>query len=199
LFIGNLVEGEPPIYVGIYVDDIVYFSKSDVVERNFEEGLSSIGSVDFMGQVSLFLGIEFSWVHHEDGNLSIHSTQQSFSESLLESLGFDHLSTSTFHTPYCSGLPVDSVRHEDMSSSDHDALRLAYQSLLGSLNWLAHTTRPDLSTIVSLLAQHQNNPSPGHMEAARYATRYLAHMKTLGIYFTSLKRDHLQYFFAFSY
>jgi len=46
---------------------------------------------------------------------------------------------------------------------------LQYQSLVGSLNWLAHTTHPDLSTIVSLLAQHQSNPSPGHLDAARYA------------------------------
>jgi hypothetical protein len=197
LFIGTLVEGEPPFYVGIYVDDIIYFSKSDSVEKKFEEGLSGIGSVDFMGQVSLFLGIEFSWVHHEDGNLSVHLTQQSFSESLLESLGLEHLSTSTFLTPYRSGLPVDSVCHDEMSSSDRDALRLAYQSLVGSLNWLAHTTRPDLSTIVSLLAQHQNNPSSGHMEAACYATKYLAHTKTLGIYFTSTRRDHLQSFLHF--
>jgi hypothetical protein len=49
LFMGMLIEGEGPIYVEIYVDDIIYFSKSDLVERKFEEGLSKIGSVDFMG------------------------------------------------------------------------------------------------------------------------------------------------------
>jgi len=184
--------------VGIYVDDIIYFSKSDLVESQFEQGLSTIGSVEFMGQVSLFLGIEFSWVHHENGGLSVHLTQQSFAESLIESLGFDCLSTSYYLTPYCSGYPVDSVVHESMSSSERDALRLAYQSLVGSLNWLAHTTRPDLSTIVSMLAQHQSNPSPGHMVAAHYAMKYLGHTKTLGIYFSSDKRKQLQSFLHFS-
>jgi len=81
-----------------------------------------MGTVDFMGQVSLFLGTEFSWVHHDDGNISVSLTQQ--------------------------------------SSTERDALRLKYQSLIGSLNWLAHTTRPDLSTAVSLLTQHQSSPSP---------------------------------------
>jgi hypothetical protein len=100
LFIGTLIEGEPPIYVGIYVDDVIYFSASDTVERKFEELLSSIGEVDFMGQVSLFLGIDFSWVHHSDGNLSVHLTQQSFAETLVDSLGFNHLAQSTFLTPY---------------------------------------------------------------------------------------------------
>jgi hypothetical protein len=46
---------------------------------------------------------------------------------------------------------------------------------------IAHTTRPDLSTAVSLLAQHQSNPSPGHLEAAMYV--FLACTKSLGIYF----------------
>jgi hypothetical protein len=79
-----------------------------------------------------------------------------------------------------------------MSQSSRDALCLRYQSLVGSLNWLAHTTRPDLSTAVSLLAQHQSNPSPGHYESALYLAQYLAHTKLLGIHFTSRNRSTLE-------
>ena len=84
LFFGTLIEGEAPIYVGIYVDDIVYFSPSSTTEKKFEELLSTIGSVDFMGQVTHFLGIEFTWHHHPDGNVSVNLTQQSFVEMLLD-------------------------------------------------------------------------------------------------------------------
>ena len=56
---------------------------------------------------------------------------------------------------------------------------------MGSLNWLVHTTRPNISTAVSLLAQHQSDPSPGHFKAALYFAEYLASTKTLGNYFTS--------------
>jgi len=90
-----------------------------------------------------------------------------------------------FLNPCRAGLAIDSIPHQSMSSKDRDELRLAYQSLIGSLNWLAHTTRPDLATVVSLLAQHQSKPSIDHMEAAHYAAKYLAHTKHLGIYFTS--------------
>jgi len=45
------------------------------------------------------------------------------------------------------------------------------------------------STVVSLLAQHQSTPSPGHYEAALYATIYLAGTKHLGIYFTSHRQS----------
>jgi hypothetical protein len=59
LFVGTLFEGQQPIYIGIYVDDIVYFSASDQVERLLEQKLSTIGNVDFMGQVSHFLALNF--------------------------------------------------------------------------------------------------------------------------------------------
>jgi hypothetical protein len=58
LFVGTLLAREAPIYVGIYVDNIIYFSPSDMVERKFEEQLLTLGSIDFMGQVSHFHGIE---------------------------------------------------------------------------------------------------------------------------------------------
>jgi hypothetical protein len=197
LFTGVLIPGEPPIYVGIYIDDIIYFSANDTVECIVEELLSTIGSVDFMGQVSLFLGTEFTWVHHDDGHITISLTQQLFIETLLDSLHMssDHISTLTM--PYWSGLPIDSIQHEIMSSTARDDLYLRYQSLIGSLNWLAHTTQPDLSTVVSLLAQHQSNPYPDHFEAALYVTSYLSHTKTLGIYFSSQHCPVLESFLHF--
>jgi hypothetical protein len=88
LFVGHLLEEEPPIYIGIYVDDIIYFSPSDCVEREFESWLSTIGFVDFMGQVTHVLGIEFTWKHSADGRLSVSLTQQSFVEALLDSFEY---------------------------------------------------------------------------------------------------------------
>jgi hypothetical protein len=67
LFMGTLIDCQPPIYVGIYVDDTIYFSTSDAVENHFESLLSSLGSINLMGQVSHFGGIEFTWKHHPDG------------------------------------------------------------------------------------------------------------------------------------
>ena len=197
LFVGTLIPGESPIYVGIYVDDIIYFSPSNTVEAKFESLLSSIGNVDFMGQVTHFLGIEFTWQTLPSGHLEVNLTQQSFIDTLLETLGINIDNVSHFSTPYRSGYPVDSVAFVEMSSSDRDKLRLKFQSLVGSLNWLAHTTRPDLSTIVSLLAQHQSLPSPGHYESALYVVKYLATTKTLGIYFTSSRDSILQSYLHF--
>jgi hypothetical protein len=102
------------------------------------------------------LGIEFAWQHHPDGHISVSLMQQSFTETLIDSLGLDFLNTSSYASPYRSGFPIDFIPPEDLPAHQHDALRLQYQSLVGSPNWLAHTTQPDLSTVVSFFAQHQN-------------------------------------------
>jgi hypothetical protein len=192
LFYGTVIPGQPPVYVGIYVDDIIYFSPSDEVEQKFEEGLSTIGSVDFMGQVSLFLGTEFSWVQHSDGHLTVSLTQQSFTETLLDSLSIIHHGSSTFLTPYRSGQSIDSIPPVPMSASARNELRLRYQSIVGSLNWLAHTTCLDISTVVLLLAQHQSDPSPSHLEAAHYVAQYLANTKNLGNLFYRSPSFHIR-------
>jgi len=102
------------------------------------------------------LGIEFAWQHHPDGHISVSLMQQSFTETLIDSLGLDFLNTSSYASPYRSGFSIDFILLEDLPAHQHDALRLQYQSLVGSPNWLAHTTQPDLSTVVSFFAQHQN-------------------------------------------
>jgi hypothetical protein len=51
--------------------------------------------------------------------------------------------------------------------------------------------------VVSLLAQHQSSPSPGHYDAALYVAKYLATTKTLGIYFTSLRSSTVETFLHF--
>jgi len=197
IVVGTLIDGHPPIYVGIYVDDIIYFSPSKGAERGFESLLSTIGNVDFMGQVSHFLGIEFTWKFHSDGNLSVSLTQQSFIDTLLASLDICIDGISTYSTPYQPNFHIDSVPCQIMSASERDSLCLRYQSLVGSLNWLANTTRLDLSTVVSLLAQHRSVPSQGHYDAALYLTRYLATTQNLGIYFTSTRASILESFLHF--
>jgi hypothetical protein len=100
LFIGHLIPGEPPIYVGVYVDDVIYFSPSDSVEKKFESSFSAIGNVDFMDQVSHFLGIEFTWKVLPDGHLCVSLTQQSYIDTLLDNMGISIDTVSSYSSPY---------------------------------------------------------------------------------------------------
>lgn len=50
------IPGQLSIYVGLYVDYFVYYSKSDKVEEWFEQQLKLHVKVDFMGEVDGFSG-----------------------------------------------------------------------------------------------------------------------------------------------
>ena len=196
IFHGEILPDKPPLYVGVYVDDFVYFSTCPEVEKDFESRLSSLTDVDFMGDVSHFLGIKFSW-HRTSTNLCAHLSQSAFIDNLAEELGLDKLSTKHPKTPYRSGLPIDSIPDETVSASTRDSLKLRMQQIMGSLQWLSHCTRPDIATATSILAQYQNTPSPGHLQSARYIVKYLKGTSSLGITFNSSHDNILQSFLQF--
>ena len=50
-----------PLYVGLYVNDFVYFSEDPEMEKRFKQELAKKRKVDFMGPVGWFLGTHFEW------------------------------------------------------------------------------------------------------------------------------------------
>ena len=86
-------------------------------------------------------------------------------------------------SPYRSGLKIDRIERNDIDPTQKPKLVHDYQSIIGCLNWLSINSRPDISTAYSLLSQFNANPSPGHMDAAKYVLRYLKHTASYSIWF----------------
>ena len=101
----TLFPGKPPIYVGMYVGNFVYYSTSDEVEEWFEQQLQSKVKVDFMGTVSWFLGQAYEWYTSKDGYVTCHISQEVFVEQLLEKSKL--LECKPTRTPYQSGYVID--------------------------------------------------------------------------------------------
>lgn len=179
---------DAPITVGLYVDDMVYYSTSDASEKRFEEILSSQFTISFMGIVNWFLGTHFTWLTLPDGNLSVHLSQVAFAQNLVERYRQNNINPNPRATPYRSGLPIDSIQGttpDKMTDPSFIRLREQYQSIVGSLNWLATNSRPDLAPVTSFLAAYNHNPSAEHLDAAIYAVKYLHHRVEYGIAFHS--------------
>ena len=148
-----------------------------------------------MGDVNHFLGIKFMWSTHEDGHLTAHLSQEAFAEQLITNNKLSKANPAK--SPYRSGHPVDLVTHSKLSQSERQKLSTELKSIVGSLLWLSQATRPDLATVVSMLAQYQANPSYGHIRAAHHVIRYLKGTSNKGITFTSTKLHSLQAFVNF--
>lgn len=176
------IPGKPPIYLGFYVDDFVFYSKSEEVEEWFEQQLKSKVKVDFMGTVSWFLGQAYEWHRFDDGCVTSHISQQSFVNQMLEKHKLAEYKPS--RTPYRSGLVKDRVKRDDIKPEDKEELVNLFQSIMGGLTWLSINTRPGICTATKLLGQFCSNPLYGHFQSAKQVLRYLSHTSSHGIWFT---------------
>jgi deoxyuridine 5'-triphosphate nucleotidohydrolase len=199
IFTGTLLPNKPPIYVGIYVDDFIYFSTDSDVEKAFETMLPTKTSlqVEFNGPIHHFLGIKFTHQQSHDGHVTLHLSQEADVHQLLEDNNLHTPTTIIKPTPYRSGHPVDTVPNINMPISARIELESKLRKILGSLNWLTTQTRPDIATITNIIAHYQSNPSPGHLEAAKYVLRYLKGTANFGITFSSRVNSPLESFVKF--
>ena len=60
-------------------------------------------------------------------------------------------------------------------------LQREYRAIVGSLMYLYQWTRPDLGFAVTFLSRYLHKPGGKHLQAAKYALRYLKGAVELGI------------------
>ena len=123
--------------------------------------------------------------------------QPSDIRDLITKAGLDEPSVITKPTPYRSGHPVDSIPDVSSPPLKQQELNKQLQELVGSLNWISTQTRPDLSTITNILAQYNHKCSTGHIDACKYAIRYLKGTALKGIKFSSRQNHAIESFVQF--
>ena len=78
----------------------------------------------------------------------------------------------------------DPGSHLVKASDDEEAVdQQSYQSLVGSLMYLATCTRPDLAYAIENLARFSSKPNGSHWTAAKRVLRYMKGTPDLGITF----------------
>ena len=86
IFHGSLLPNEPPIHLGIYVDDIIYFLNSNTFEQKFESMFQTHHPTKFSGPVIHFVGLKLTHVRHPEGYVLLYLTQSVFIDHLLKKL-----------------------------------------------------------------------------------------------------------------
>ena len=198
IFHGTILPGQPPLYVGIYVDDFIYFSQSPTVENHFEhEFAQHVTKVTFNPVLDFFLGIKLD-ITKSNNAITIQLSQQAFIEQLAHQENLDEALINCPSTPYRQGYPIDSIPTDPPPPTAHQhKLTKNFQSIVGSLNWLSISTRPDIATATNLLAKHSANPSSGHLTAARRVIKYLIGTKNRALAFTTHSDASLNAFIKF--
>ena len=126
-----------------------------------------------MVNAEFFLVSSFECNRRPDVHLSVHVSQQAFSDHTASHFRLKDCNQVTLITPYRSGCPIDSIPDHDPDKPDLPKCKAAYQSICGLINWITILNRPDVATVVSLLAAYQGSPNHGHYKAALRSLRYL--------------------------
>lgn len=69
--------------------------------------------------------------------------------------------------------------------------KVLYRSLIGSLMYLAVSTRPDIAYAVSTLSQFNQNPGSGHWISAKRVLRYLKGTSDQGLTYERTGEQHV--------
>jgi hypothetical protein len=141
---------QPATWVFAHVDDLVIISADPL---KFKVQMESEFDIKYLGQAAFLLGMNIKRMSH---HLHIHQTQY-VKRKLLE-YGFEK-------NPIAS-CPLDPKVHLRAATTqemdEFQKLGVSYRALIGSLNYLAVLTRPDVAFAVSVLLQHLEKPGIQH-------------------------------------
>jgi hypothetical protein len=162
------------IIVFFYVDDIMLLFTQENRPK-VEKFLSQLkDQVDLrrMDEANWFLGIR---IVRDRKTRRLWLCQDSYIDKVATRYNMSKKTKSYAFTP----LETDQLVPYDGEADA--ASRHGYQSRVGSINFAAVVTRPDIAKACSILSQYLHNPGPQHLRAADRVIAYLQRTKFLAI------------------
>ena len=182
LYIFKSVEDGRLTFVLVYVDDLMLVGPTHTVKK-LKEILEKLLEIEDRGDAVHFLGMEIIRDRAE-GTIWVGQSQNAL--GVLKKYGMQDAKARK--TPLDANLPLMKLEGEA-----DDQVKDTYQSMVGSLLYLANCTRPDLAQSVGLLARFMSNPSEDHLAAAKQVLRYLAGTVDYGLKYTKSESQLIGY------
>ena len=158
----------------VYVDDCIIISKQNKTIDNLIASLLN-GAKQFNltddGNLHNYIGVEFT--RHKNGWLEMK--QEFLIKRIIEAL--DH--------PDMNSTPIPSIKPGLFTDEEgpNQRQKWHYRSVIGMLNYLEKTTRPDLAFAVHQAARFSINPKLSHERAVHRIVKYIVGTKDKGLLF----------------
>ncbi|KAL2415479.1 Retrovirus-related Pol polyprotein from transposon TNT 1-94 [Exophiala dermatitidis] len=169
-----------------YVDDIIFCYKREFKEQvdTILQRLQERFALRVIPEVNWFLGIRIV----RDRKLrKLWLVQDSYIDKLLAKFNVNSYGKKMPSTP----LSTESLVPYNGQATPQEIY--AYQQRIGSINFAATTTRPDVSRACSVLSQFLRNPSPEHIAAANRVLGYLKRTRTLALKYSAPSEENTTY------
>ncbi|XP_071578912.1 uncharacterized protein [Temnothorax nylanderi] len=132
-----------------------------------------------LGQLHYCLGIEFS---QDKKKREIRMTQRKYIQDVLKRFNMEDCKPVA--TPMNPAVKLSKKMSPTTEEDKKQMSQIPYRNVIGSLMYLATSTRPDIAYAISILSQFSENPGQDHWKAAKRVLRYLKKTENLGITFT---------------
>ena len=160
--------GEVRIIVPIFVDDITLAGTSPAANDKIVEELKTHFKLRDLGPTKSLLGIHIT---HDIPNRTIYLSQRQYIVNILERFGMSECKPVT--TPIEPNTPLTLEMSPKTSEEAKEMKKIPYLVAVGSLMYLATTTRPDIAYAVGVLGRFNHNPGLPHWVAVKHLLRYL--------------------------
>ena len=162
----------------VWVDDIVYGSTDEDFGRWFEAEFSKQFTIGDLGPLAWFLGIAFKAEQDE-----LTWSHKLYISKLLTNFGMYNWKIASLpETPLPEKCALS--KNDQPQDDSEKAFKIAgcdYRGLVGSISYLAMTTRLDLAFAAHLLLRLLNKPSLVHWPEAKQVLWYLRGTEDAGI------------------
>ena len=157
----------------VYTDDcIIMGPNGKELDRMFKK-LQSQFDITMEGTLCDYLGIMIK----KEASGRFRMTQPHLITSILKDLGLDKPNTNPADTPALS----TKVLSRGLTEAPHNPHEFDYRSVVGKLNYLEKSTRPEIAEAVHQCARFSANPRKSHTEAIKRIGRYLLGTRDEGI------------------
>lgn len=161
----------------VYTDDGIFLGPE---QSDIEKAIKDVGErfeISDEGDLSDYLGVNIQ--KKEDG--SFEFIQPKLINQIIKDLNFKD-NTKSKPTP---GLATKLIQRDDDGELHDDSF--SYRGVLGRLNYLMRSSRPELAYYVHICARFCLEPKKSHAEAVKHIGRYLIGTKDKGMVFKPRK------------
>lgn len=169
------------LILAIYVDDVLITSSDLRRITDMKRALERSFRMKDLGELTFIVGIHVDRVGND---IVIHQRRQI--EDLLNKYGLEAAKGTRLPMQKSPRITKDGLINEEgkvVNTTGDEVETKAYQSLVGSLMYLAQGTRPDLGFAVGFLGRYASEPKEIHLRLAKGVLRYLK-SSVIGIRYT---------------
>jgi Reverse transcriptase (RNA-dependent DNA polymerase) len=163
---------ENQTYITLYVDDVKLIGPNEEELDGISRKIAKRFQIKELGHAHHYLGMKVRYI---DGK--IHLSQGTYIKQLLEEYDMGNCNATAI--PMTPGLIIT-----DQPIKDNNGFTIEdYQSAVGSLQFLATYTRPDIAFATAFLARWNKGPTLQCWKAVKHVLRYLKGTIEHGILF----------------